>query len=158
MKRTGLLGTLCGIMLSMVLVTGCATGPAGQTRPDYAGIELGSVVAMTVIVNEVKSSQATVNLAYERMATLHASLSCVDTGTQVCPPYNLKVLPQMVANALPVEYAALGPAMISYIESKARLYYNVEVPLDPANMEMVRKITVVVIGGALQALAPHVSK
>jgi hypothetical protein len=39
-----------------------------------------------------------------------------------------------------------------------RMYYDVKIPTSPENVELIRKMTVVVIGGALQALAPHVSK
>lgn len=157
MKNTRLLGLICGIMLMMGTLTGCVSMPDGSTGPDYAGIELGSVVAMTVLVNEVKSSQAVKDVTYARLGVLHETLSCPDTGRTDCPPYQLNVLPELVANALPREYAALGPAVIAYIESKARLYYDVKLP-EIENAEMIRKISVVVIGGALQALAPHVSK
>jgi hypothetical protein len=63
-----------------------------------------------------------------------------------------------VAQALPVEYQALGPALITYIESKVRMYYDVSMPTSPKNTELIRKISVAVLGGALQAMAPHVSK
>jgi hypothetical protein len=145
-------------MLALGVMTGCVTGRDGTTGPDYAGIELGSVVAMTVLVNEVEATQAVKDVTYARLAVLHETLSCRDTGEKVCPPYNLTVLPQMVANALPKEYSALGPAVIAYIENKVRLYYDVEMPTSPENTELIRKISVVVIGGAMQALAPHVSK
>ena len=131
--------------------------PDGSKSPDYAGIELGSVIAMTVLVNEVKSSQAVKDVTHARLVVLHKSLSCVSTVQMVCPPFNLQVLPQMVAAALPMEYQALAPAIIKYIEGKAMLYYDLKVP-QSENTELVRKISVVVIGGAIQALAPHVSK
>ena len=158
MKSTRLLGMVCGIMLALGVMTGCVTGPDGATGPDYAGIELGSVVAMTVLVNEVEATQAVKDVTYARLSVLHETLSCTDSGPKVCPPYDLTILPQLVANALPHEYSALGPAVIAYIESKARLYYDVKVPDSFENQEMIRKISVVVIGGAMQALAPHVSK
>lgn len=149
---------LCGIMLAFSVMTGCVALPDGSTGPDYAGIELGSVIAMTVIVNEAKSSQAVKDLTYARLVVLHETLSCPDTGRLDCPPVNLKALPQLVANSLPMEYRALGPAMIKYIEGKATLYYDVKFPESTENQTMVRKISVVVVGGAIQALAPHVTK
>lgn len=158
MKRSRFLSAVCGIMLGIGVLTGCVAMPDGSTGPDYAGIELGSVIAMTVLVNEVKATQAVKDTTYARLTVMHETLACPDTGRTDCPPYNLKLIPEMVANALPREYQALGPAMVAYIESKVRLYYDVKVPTSPENVEMIRKITVVVIGGALQALAPHVSK
>ena len=157
MKRTRLSGMICGIMLAMTLLTGCVSMPNGQTGPDYAGIELGSVIAMTVLVNEVKSSQAVKDVTHARLVVLHETLSCPDTGRLDCPPINMRILPELLANALPLEYQALGPAMLRYIEGKAMLYYDVKIP-QSENTEMVRKITIVVVGGAMQALAPHVSK
>jgi hypothetical protein len=144
-------------MLALSVLTGCVALPDGNVGPDYAGIELGSVIAMTVLVNEVESTQAVKDVTYARLTILHESLSCPDTGRTDCPPLNMKVLPELIATALPVEYQALGPALIAYIESKAKLYYDLEIP-HTENMEMIRKISVVVVGGALQALAPHVSK
>ena len=141
----------------MGTLAGCVSMPDGSTGPDYAGIELGAVVAMTVLVNEVKSSQAVKDVTYARLGVLYDTLSCPDTGREDCPPYQLRMLPELVANALPREYQALGPAVIAYIESKARLHYDLKIP-ELENAEMVRKVSVVVIGGALQALAPHVSK
>jgi hypothetical protein len=158
MKRSRLLSVVCGIMLSIGVLTGCVAMPDGSTGPDYAGIELGSVIAMTVLVNEVKATQAVKDLTYARLTVMHSTLSCPDTGRIDCPPINLKMIPEMLANALPMEYQALAPAMTAYIESRVRMYYDVKIPTSPENVELIRKMTVVVIGGALQALAPHVSK
>jgi hypothetical protein len=145
-------------MLMIGTLTGCVAMPDGDTGPDYAGIELGSVIAMTVLVNEVKSTQAVKDATYARLTSLHDTLSCPDTGKTDCPPYKLEILPELVAQALPVEYQALGPALITYIESKVRMYYDVSMPTSPKNTELIRKISVAVLGGALQAMAPHVSK
>ena len=157
MKHTGLLSLFCGIMLAVSVMTGCVAMPDGSKGPDYATIELGSVIAMTILVNEVESTQAVKNVTYARLGVLHKSLSCVSTVELTCPPFNMQVLPQMLANALPVEYQALAPAIIGYIESKAMLYYDLKIP-QTENTAMVKKISIVVIGGAIQALAPHVSK
>jgi len=158
MKNTRLLSMVCGIMLMIGTLTGCVAMPDGDTGPDYAGIELGSVIAMTVLVNEVTSTQAVKDATYARLTSLHDTLSCPDTGKTDCPPYKLEILPELVAQALPVEYQALGPALITYIESKVRMYYDVSMPTSPKNTELIRKISVAVLGGALQAMAPHVSK
>ena len=158
MKLTRLSHMVCGILLALVVMTGCVAMPNGSTGPDYAGIELGSVIAMTVIVNEVQASQAVKDVTYARLKVLRNTLSCPDTAKTECPPIQLRVLPEMIAATLPMEYQALAPALIAYIESKVRLYYDVNLPTSPENQEMIRKMAVVVIGGALQAMAPHVSK
>ena len=157
MKHTRLSSMFCGIMLAMSVMTGCVSMPDGSTGPDYDAIALGSVLTMTVLVNEVKSTQAVKDITHARLVVLHDTLSCQDTAKIDCPPLSMKLVPEMIANALPMEYRALAPAMISYIESKARLYYDVEVP-QSENMELIRQITIVVIGGVIQALAPHVSQ
>ncbi len=90
MKSTRLLSMFCGIMLAMSVLTGCVSMPDGSTGPNYAGIELGSVIAMTVLVNEVKSTQAVKDVTYARLGVLHASLSCQDTASTDCPPLNMK--------------------------------------------------------------------
>ncbi len=158
MKRYRLLSVICGIMLAMSVLTGCVMSPNGNTGPDYAGIELGSVIAMTVLVNEVKATQEVKDATYARLVVLHNTLSCPDTGRTDCPPLQLRILPELIAGALPMEYQALAPALIAYIESKVRLYYDVQMPTSPENQEMIRKMSVVIIGGAMQAMAPHVSK
>ena len=145
------------LLMAMVLVfglSGCMTMPDGNSEPDYALIEFGAIAGMTVIVTEIKVSPETTLLAHERLLTLHNTLTC--TGAN-CPPFNLIVLESMVANALPIEYQALGVAAIRLIKSRAEMYLDPQLP-DFDNLEIMRKISASVVMGMVQAMAPRVNQ
>lgn len=143
---------LIGLCLVFGL-SGCVTMPGGGSTPDYEMIEFGAVAGMSVIVGETKTTNATKVLTYNRLVTLKATLEC--TGVD-CPPFNLVVLESLFANALPIEYQALGVQGIRLIKSRAALYLDPQLP-DIDNIETIRKISVSVVGGMIQALQPYIN-
>jgi hypothetical protein len=127
------------------------TMPDGTNTPDYEMIEFGAVAGMAVIVGETKTSDATKLLAYERLTTLHNTLTCVEN----CPPFNLVMLETMIQGALPLEYRALGVQGIRLIKSRASMYLDPKLP-DIENIEIIQKISASVVMGMIQALEPYI--
>ena len=144
-------------LLAMIVViglSGCMTMPEGGSTPDYALIEIGSMASMAVLINETEVPDATVIQAHGRLTILYKSLSC-DPLVGTCPPFQLVLLESMIANALPVEYQVLGVAAVRLIKSRSEIYLDEQLP-DSENVEIIRKVAAIVVGGMVQALEPKV--
>jgi hypothetical protein len=144
------------LLLGLVLVfglSGCvaSTGPGGASQPDYELIEIGSMAAMAVLVNEIKISDTNLLATYTRLSVLHTTLLCEGN----CPPFNLDLLEGMITQSLPIEYKALGVAAIRLIKSRANMYLDVKLP-DSENIRMIKKISASVVFGMVQAMEPKV--
>ena len=141
-------------MIVVVGLSGCMTMPSGESKPDYALIEIGSMASMAVLINETTVPDASVLVAHSRLTILYNSLSC-DPVNVNCPPFELILLEGMMANALPVEYQVLGVAAMRLIRSRADMYLDERLP-DSENVEIIRKVAATVVGGMVQALEPKV--
>lgn len=148
------------LLFSVLLVfglSGCVTMADGTSKPDHALIELSSLAAMTIMVNELDVSHEVNVMTHKRLIVLHDTLTCKVSATMPsCPPFQLHLLEAMIANTLPPEYIGLGIAGVRLIRSRAELYLDDKLS-DMENMEIIKQVAASVISGMVEALGLKIS-
>jgi len=143
------------LLIAMVLVfglSGCVTTVDGTSKPDHELIQLSSLAAMTIMVNELDVSHAINVDTHARLVILHNTLTCVESTTMPsCPPFQVHLLETMIANTLPPEYMGLGIAGVRLIRNRASLFLDEKMP-DIENIDIIKKVAASVVSGMMEAL------
>ena len=154
-----MIGKLKGLAMALIMalsLSGCITMPDGSSQPDYEMIEFSAVVGMSVIVNETDISDNKVITAYEALEATEMTLQAMRDGGEVV---NFEMVDQMLADALPIEYKALGKQGSKLIRSRVALYAQNSDTLDKveqiiAENELTIQITQSVIAGMKASIEP----